>query len=136
MDRNIDELDSVIHKSVADALAEDLGGGDLASGLVDEDAVVGATIVAHQSMLLAGQRWVDQVFAQLDDGIVIDWYIGNGETAEPDDVICKLVGSAHALRRGEQTALRFLRSLSAIATTTARNVAVETIELSMVFRID
>jgi len=136
LDRNLDELDSVIHKSVADALAEDIGGGDLASGLVDEDAVIGAKIIARQSMVLAGQRWVDQVFAQLDDGIVIDWYIGNGETAEADDVICKLVGPAPGLRSGEQTALRFLRSLSAIATTTARGVAVDTIDVSMVFRID
>ena len=58
-----DELRSVIHKNVADALAEDIGGGDLTSALVDEDAVVGATVIARDSLLLAGQPWADAVFA-------------------------------------------------------------------------
>lgn len=118
-----DELKSVIHKNVADALAEDIGGGDLTSALVDEAAVVGATIIARQSLVLAGQPWVDAVFAQLDERIVIDWYVGDGQTAEPDDVICKLVGPARALLSGERTALNFLQTLSATATTTARFVA-------------
>ena len=130
MDRNIDELDSVIRKNVADALAEDIGGGDFASALVDDDAAIGATIIARESMVVAGRRWVDQVFAQLNDSIVIDWYIGDGETAENDDVICKLVGPERALRSGEHTALNFLKTLSAIATTAA------TVDVSMVFRID
>lgn len=118
-----DELQSVIHKNVADALAEDIGGGDLTSALVDEDAVVGASIIARESLVLAGQPWVDAVFAQLDERIIVDWYIGDGGTAEADDVICKLVGPARALLSGERTALNFLQTLSATATTTARYVA-------------
>ena len=130
MDWNTDELDSVIRKNVADALAEDIGGGDLASALADDDAVIGATIIARESMVVAGRRWVDQVFAQLNDSIVIDWYIGDGEIAENDDVICKLIGPERALRSGERTALNFLKTLSAIATTAA------TVDVSMVLRID
>lgn len=123
LDTISDELKPVIHKNVADALAEDIGGGDLTSALVDADAVVGATIIARQSLVLAGQPWVDQVFGQLDDGIIIDWYIGDGETAEANDVICKLVGPAQALLSGERTALNFLQTLSATATITAQYVA-------------
>ena len=123
MDTGIEQLDAVIHKNVADALAEDIGGGDLTSALVDDDAVIGATIIARESMVVAGQPWVDEVFAQLDERIVIDWYIGDGERAEPDDVVCKLVGPARALLTGERTALNFLQTLSATATTTARFVA-------------
>ena len=112
-----------IGPSVAQALAEDIGKGDLTAALIDADAVVGATILAHESMVLAGQPWVDEVFAQLDESIVIDWYIGDAQTAEPEDVICKLVGPARALLRGERTALNFLQTLSATATLTARYVA-------------
>ena len=123
MDTGIEQLDAVIHKNVADALAEDIGGGDLTSALVDDDAVIGATIIARESIIVAGQPWVDEVFAQLDERIVIDWYIGDGGRAEPDDVVCKLVGPARALLTGERTALNFLQTLSATATTTARFVA-------------
>ena len=123
MDTGIEQLDSVIHKNVPDALAEDIGGGDLTSALVDDDAVIGATIIAREPMIVAGQPWVDEVFAQLDERIVIDWYIGDGGRAEADDVVCKLVGPAQALLTGERTALNFLQTLSATATTTARFVA-------------
>jgi len=112
-----------IGPTVAAALAEDVGDGDLTASLVDEDAVVGATIIARESLILAGQHWVDEVFAQLESSVLIDWYVGDGETAERDDVICKLVGPARALLTGERTALNFLQTLSSAATLAARYVA-------------
>ncbi|MBT8101983.1 MAG: carboxylating nicotinate-nucleotide diphosphorylase [Gammaproteobacteria bacterium] len=117
-----DDLKQSIGPTVANALAEDIGSGDLTAALIDADTIVGATIIARQPLVLAGQPWVDEVFSQLDEGIVIDWYIGDGQTAEADDVICKLVGSAQALLTGERTALNFLQTLSATATVTARYV--------------
>ncbi len=121
------ELPDVTQRSigptVANALAEDIGSGDLTASLVDEDAVIGATIVARQSLVLAGHPWVDEVFAQLDGSILIDWYVSDGQTADADDVICKLVGPARALLTGERTALNFLQTLSSAATRTAAYVA-------------
>jgi nicotinate-nucleotide pyrophosphorylase (carboxylating) len=114
-----DELRAVIYRNVADALAEDIGDGDLTASLIDAGAVVGATIIARQSLVLAGHPWADEVFRQLDDTIQVDWYVEDGEHAEPGDVICKLVGAAPALLSGERTALNFLQTLSATATTTA-----------------
>ena len=87
--------------------------------MLDADDVVGATIIAREPLVLAGQPWVDEVFRQLDKSILIDWYVGDGQTAEVGDVICKLVGNARALLSGERTALNFLQTLSATATTTA-----------------
>ena len=80
-------------------------------------------IVARQSLVLAGHPWVDEVFAQLDDSVLIDWYVSDGQTADADDVICKLVGPARALLTGERTALNFLQTLSSTATRTAAYVA-------------
>lgn len=117
------ELQSVIHKNVADALAEDVGSGDLTAGLLDGDEVVGATIVAREPLVLAGQLWADEVFRQLDDSVQVDWYTSDGQTADIDDVICKLVGPVQALLTGERTALNFLQTLSSTATTTATYVA-------------
>jgi nicotinate-nucleotide pyrophosphorylase (carboxylating) len=117
-----DSLRQSIGHSVSTALLEDVGDGDLTASLVDADAVVGATIIARESLILAGAPWVDEVFSQLDENIIIDWYIGDGQSAEADDVICKLVGPARALLTGERTALNFLQTMSAAATTTARYV--------------
>ena len=123
-DRSVQSLEEVIQVNVRDALAEDIGGGDLTASLIDEDAVVGATIISRQSLVLAGHPWATEVFRQLDENILVDWYIEDGERAEEDDVICKLVGPARPLLSGERTALNFLQTLSATATATADYVAV------------
>ena len=117
-----DETKASIGPGVAAALAEDVGAGDLTASLIDAEAVVGATIVARESLVLCGEDWVNEVFRQLDESIIVDWYIGDGGRAEPGDVICKLVGPARALLTGERTALNFLQTLSSTATTTAAYV--------------
>ena len=117
------EVKASIGPGVAAALAEDIGAGDLTASLVDDDAVVGAHILARESLVLCGEAWVDEVFRQLDGNVIIDWYIGDGGRAEANDVICKLVGPARALLTGERTALNFLQTLSSTATITAEYVA-------------
>ena len=117
-----DETKTSIGPGVAAALAEDVGAGDLTASLIDADAIVGATIIARESLVLCGEDWVNEVFCQLDESIIIDWYVGDGGRAEVDDVICKLVGPARALLTGERTALNFLQTLSSTATTTAAYV--------------
>ena len=109
--------------TVAAALAEDIGDGDLTAALIDEDEVVGATIIAREPLVLAGHPWATEVFRQLDERIQADWYIEDGQRAEAEDIICKLVGPARALLTGERTALNFLQTLSATATVTAEYVA-------------
>ena len=118
-----EEVKASIGPGVAAALAEDVGAGDLTASLVDEDAVVGAHILARESLVVCGEAWVDEVFRQLDESVIIDWYIGDGGRAEANDVICKLVGPARALLTGERTALNFLQTLSSTATITAEFVA-------------
>ncbi len=118
-----DDLRHSIGASVSGALLEDVGDGDLTASLVDADAVVGATIIAREALILAGQPWVDEVFSQLDERVIIDWYVGDGESAEANDVICKLVGPARALLTGERVALNFLQTLSATATVTSNYVS-------------
>lgn len=111
-----------IGPGVAAALAEDVGAGDLTASLIDADAVVGAQIVAREALVVCGEAWVDETFRQVDENIVIDWYIGDGGHAEDGDVICKLVGPARGMLTAERTALNFLQTLSSTATTTAAYV--------------
>lgn len=118
----VSELADAVRDNVTAALAEDVGSGDLTAGLVDSQAIVGASILARESLELAGRAWVDEVFSRLDPDAVVDWYVDDGESADDGDVICKLVGRARALLTGERTALNFLQLLSATATRTAAYV--------------
>jgi nicotinate-nucleotide pyrophosphorylase (carboxylating) len=118
-----DDERQTIGPTVAAALAEDVGSGDLTAALIDEDAVVGATIIAREALVLAGHPWATEVFRQLDERIQVDWYVEDGQRADADDVICKLVGPARPLLTGERTALNFLQTLSGTATVTAEYVS-------------
>ena len=55
-----DETKASIGPGVAAALAEDVGAGDLTASLVGADAVVGATIIARESLVLCGGAWVEE----------------------------------------------------------------------------
>lgn len=121
---NIDEqLGAAIQKNVADALAEDVGGGDLTASLVPETSNASASIFARENAVMAGRPWVDEVYAQLDPDIRIEWQQDDGDRIDENTVLCEIEGPARAVLTGERTALNFLQTLSATATVTACYVA-------------
>lgn len=116
----IDEkLLTEIRESVARALREDVGDGDLTAQLIPASKKIHATIITRQQMTMAGRPWVDEVCRQVDPGIRIDWQQDDGDVVEADGVIGKLHGSARSILTAERTALNFLQMLSATATVTA-----------------
>jgi nicotinate-nucleotide pyrophosphorylase (carboxylating) len=117
------DLQDAIGRNVDDALAEDIGAGDLTAALVSESAVAAATIVSRESMVQAGSPWVDAVYRRLDSRIEIDWLHRDGDAVPADTNITRLRGPARALLSGERTALNFLQMLSGTATITAAYVA-------------
>lgn len=113
-----------IQKNAADALAEDLGTGDLTANLVPQEFLVSAKIIARENAIIAGIPWVNEVYNQLDPRIVLDWQYQDADHITKNTVICKLEGSARSILSGERTALNFLQTLSATATITAKYVAI------------
>ena len=105
-----------IQTSVRRALAEDLGQGDITAELTPASARATARVVVKQAAVLCGTAWFDEVFAQLDASIAIEWYFADGAALTSGDVVCRLEGPARALLTGERTALNFLQTLSATAT--------------------
>ena len=121
---NVDEqLGAAIQKNVADALAEDVGSGDLTASLVPETSNASASIFARENAVMAGRPWVDEVYAQLDADIRIEWQQDDGDRIDENTVLCEIEGPARAVLTGERTALNFLQTLSATATATACYVA-------------
>ena len=57
------------------------------------------------------------MFTQLDSNIDIDWRVKEGDTVIAGATLCELKGPARPILTGERTALNFLQTLSATATT-------------------
>ena len=116
-------MNEYIRNSVAYALAEDVGDGDLTAGLIASSAQIEATIISRDAMTMAGQAWVNEVMQQVDASIEIDWKHADGDAVAAESTLCVLRGPARAILTAERTALNFLQFLSSTATTTARYVA-------------
>ncbi len=115
-------LPSDIDETVARALAEDIGPGDLTADPIEPSTAGRAAIVARQTAVLCGTAWVEAVFRALDPQVRVEWHTGDGSSLAPDQVICDVHGRAHALLTGERTALNFLQTLSGTATAARRYV--------------
>jgi len=118
-----DQLTAAIIGDVSEILAEDVGSGDVTAEIVDESAMAEAIVVAREPMTMAGQPWVNEVFAQLDPNIVVEWMYNDGDHVNADSELCVIRGLARAILTGERSALNFVQFLSATATLTARYVS-------------
>ncbi|MDQ3797052.1 MAG: carboxylating nicotinate-nucleotide diphosphorylase [Pseudomonadota bacterium] len=105
-----------IASTVARALAEDVGSGDLSAALISAETQVCARVFSRQPTIIAGRPWFDEVFRQLDANVVVEWQAQEGQAVAAGKTLCHLRGPARALLTGERTALNFLQMLSATAT--------------------
>ena len=108
-----------ISQTVAAALAEDLGDGDITAQLVDAEETAAAQVLTREPCVVCGRPWVDEVFRQVDPDISITWLVTEGEQVPGDTVLFRLTGRARSLLTAERSALNFLQTLSATATRTA-----------------
>jgi len=118
-----EQLRAAVSTNVSAALHEDIGSGDRTAELIPAATLASAIIICREPMTLAGQPWVDEVYRQLDDTVELQWLATDGDHLPADAEICVLTGPARSLLSGERTALNFLQTLSATATTTARYVS-------------
>jgi nicotinate-nucleotide pyrophosphorylase (carboxylating) len=105
-----------IRDQVRLALAEDMGAGDLTAALIPERAHSQARVISREQAVICGRDWFDQVFAQLDTAIRIEWLVKDGERVQANQLLCTLSGPSRPLLSGERTALNFLQTLSGTAT--------------------
>lgn len=106
-----------LQEDVRRALAEDVGDGDLTAALIPADRIGEATVISREPAVICGRAWFDAVYRQLDPAVTIQWHVNDGDTVEPDTLLCELSGPARSLVTGERTALNFLQLLSGTATT-------------------
>jgi nicotinate-nucleotide pyrophosphorylase (carboxylating) len=109
---------------VRNALAEDLGKGDLTTRLtVAKDIRARAQITAKETAIVAGLPLLPKVCAGVGGGIDIAEVVADGARVTVGDILAGLVGPAHRLLAAERVMLNFLQHLCGVATLTNRFVA-------------
>ena len=108
-----------LEQIVAQALAEDVGTGDVTTlATVPEDALARATIAQKAPGVVYGFDAVEAVFRQLDPTVTVRRLVDEGVWRE-DGPAALIEGPTRALLTGERTALNFLGHLSGVATAAA-----------------
>lgn len=115
-------LEQTIQINIQQALQEDIGEGDITALLTPEEEQATATIISRESMILAGQPWVNALIQAYDPNVQITWLKNDGDRVEANEAFLKLAGSARSLLTVERPALNFVQTLSAVATKTAHYV--------------
>ncbi len=102
--------------TVAAALQEDMGSGDITALLVPAEAAASARVISREAAVICGRPWVDEVFRQIDPLCQIEWAVREGESIAANTVIFRVSGKARSLLTAERSALNFLQTLSGVAT--------------------
>jgi len=111
---------SIIEENVFNALKEDIGEGDITAELIPHDNFSLATVISREDCVFCGIDWFEETYRQIDEQVLIDWAIQDGNKVEANQIICTLSGSSQSIVSGERAALNFVQTLSATATLSAR----------------
>ncbi len=117
----------LIDTIVSQALAEDIGNGDITTlTAIPANIATTAYIVTREAGVIAGLPLVAAVFRQLDPTVRVTCHITDGTSVSAGTTVATLTGSARSILSGERVALNLLQRLSGIATLTAQYVAAVT----------
>ncbi|MFA5072883.1 MAG: carboxylating nicotinate-nucleotide diphosphorylase [Nitrospirota bacterium] len=116
-------IDLNIEKLIRDALAEDIGSGDVTiDATIPLESTSTAVMLAKQDLALAGLDVAGAVFHSLDSTIRFEPLKKDGDRITKGSEIARLSGNTRVLLMGERVALNFVQHLSGIATLTAQYV--------------
>lgn len=102
-------------KELARFLQEDIGSGDVTSGIITDRKIV-AKIITRQVCVVAGVRFAKEIFAM--SGCRVKILKKDGAYAKPNQTILEISGPARSILKCERTALNLLSRMSGIATST------------------
>jgi nicotinate-nucleotide pyrophosphorylase (carboxylating) len=119
---SLDQSNHRLERIVAEALAEDVGSGDMTTTLlVDPTTQARAQIRQTEPGVLSGIGVAKAVFSHLDRGLCFEVLADEG-IWRSGGVVLEVSGEAGSILTAERVALNFLGHLSGIATQTQRFV--------------
>lgn len=90
---------------------------DVTANLVAQDEHSIAQVICKEDCIFVGKQWVEETFELLSNDIHITWFTEDGQTHKAGDTLFKIEGNTKVILTGERTALNFVQTLSATATT-------------------
>jgi len=115
--------DPQIVRIVEQALAEDIGSGDITTLATVPGNMRGVgKFIAKEKGVVAGLEVLDLVFACVDEGLNFAPRVQDGSKINAGDIIALVAGHLRSILTAERVALNFLQRMSGIATLTAKFV--------------
>ena len=112
---------AAIRRAVRQGLEEDLGQGDVTTSTLFASSVPArGTIVAQQSLVIAGMAAAVQTFLAVDPSLQLSVLYRDGARVKRGEILLRIEGDGRSILMAERLALNFLQSLSGIATLTYR----------------
>ena len=101
------------------ALREDISSEDVSTNAVMPEAQEGEVeLLSKQDGIICGMDVYERVFKILDDGVVVEKYVKDGDEVKKGQLMAKVRGDVRVLLSGERVALNYLQRMSGIATYT------------------
>jgi len=116
------EIDG-LNKFIESALSEDIGDGDHTSLATIPTSLKGkARLLVKQKGIIAGIDIAEKVFLKLDNDIIFESFMSDGQFVKPGDIAFQINGSVLAILQAERIVLNIMQRLSGIATQTREYV--------------
>jgi len=85
-------------------LREDIPSGDITTdNIIDETSQSEAVLISKDEGVIAGLDVAKKVFLMLDDQVVFEKMVEDGQMVKRGDIIAKIKGNTRALLKGERT---------------------------------
>jgi nicotinate-nucleotide pyrophosphorylase (carboxylating) len=111
-----ERLGEAIERNVREALAEDIGSGDITAQLIPANTQARGNVITRETAVFCGKAWADEACRQVDPAIILNWHVADGDIVVPNQRLLVLDGPARALLTVERSLLNFLQLLSGTAT--------------------
>lgn len=114
----------VVERIVREALAEDLGRGDVTTAAcIPSGSIREGRVVVRHELVVAGLVVARETFRQVDPDVELRLPAEDGQRVERGAVVLVARGSAASILMSERVALNFLQRMSGIATLARRYVS-------------
>jgi nicotinate-nucleotide pyrophosphorylase (carboxylating) len=113
------EIDIII----ANAIREDVGDGDHSSlACIPNSATGKAKLLVKDEGIIAGVEFAKKVFAYVDNNMIVQTLIEDGERVKYGDIVFYVEGASQSILKAERLVLNAMQRMSAIATKTRQFV--------------
>lgn len=109
----------LLDKIIKMAFEEDMPYGDITTDNVFDDTHMSeAYMVAKEEGIACGIEIAIRAFELLDENVITEFSLEDGDPVEPGDIILEIKGKTKAILKAERTALNLIQRLSGISTAT------------------